>query len=140
MRRGLCSDLGFSPEHRRENIRRIGEVAKLFAEAGVICIVALISPYRAERRMARFMVGENQFVEIYVNAPLAICERRDPKGLYAKARQGKIKQFTGISAPYESPNKPEIELRTDRLNVTECVNQVLDYWNTMQALRPFSKS
>src|SRR6266704_6286520 len=112
LRRGLCSDLGFSPADRRENIRRVGEVARLFAEAGFICIAAFISPYRSERDLARGIAPEGKFLEVYLNAPLEVCEQRDPKGLYAKARTGAIKDFTGVSAPYEGPLKPEIELRT----------------------------
>lgn len=125
LRRGLCSDLTFSPEDRKENIRRVGEVAKMFAHTGVICIVALISPYRIDRQLVRQIIGDGRFVEVHVNAPIEICESRDPKGLYAKARAGEIKDFTGISAPYERPENPEIELRTDRLSVTESVERIL---------------
>jgi adenylyl-sulfate kinase len=127
LRGGLCSDLGFSPEDRKENIRRIGELAKLFAAAGIICIVAVISPYRADRKRARKLIEKGRFIEIYVNAPLEVCERRDPKGLYAKARKGEIAQFTGISSPYEPPEKPEIELHTNKLSITESVAKVLDF-------------
>jgi adenylyl-sulfate kinase len=125
MRHGLCSDLGFAPEDRKENIRRIGEVAKLFADAGFICITAFISPYRSDREIARKIAPEGKFVEVYLNTPLAVCEQRDPKGLYAKARSGAIKEFTGVSAPYEPPLKSELELRTDQLSVTECVAVIL---------------
>jgi adenylyl-sulfate kinase len=121
MRHGLCSDLGFSPEERKENIRRIGEVAKLFAEAGFICITAFISPYRSDRDLARKIATEGKFIEVYLNVPMEICEQRDPKGLYAKARSGQIKNFTGVSAPYEPPLKAELELRTDKLSLQECV-------------------
>jgi adenylyl-sulfate kinase len=121
MRHGLCSDLAFSPEDRKENIRRIGEVAKLFAEAGFVCITAFISPYRSDRDLARSIAAEGKFVEVYLNVPVEICEQRDPKGLYAKARSGQIQNFTGISAPYEPPLKPELELRTDQLGLAECV-------------------
>jgi len=127
IRHGLNRDLGFSPEDRRENIRRIGEVAKLFADAGLICITSFISPYRADRQMVRQIARPGQFIEVYVNAPLEVCEQRDPKGLYAKARAGEIKEFTGISAPYEPPENPEIELRTDKLTVAECVARILEY-------------
>jgi adenylyl-sulfate kinase len=127
VRCGLCSDLKFSPEDRKENVRRLGEVAKLFADAGVICIVALISPYRHDRQLARRLVKSGQFIEVYVNAPLAVCERRDPKGLYARARAGEIKDFTGVSAPYEPPEKPELELPTDRLTIAESVEMILKY-------------
>jgi bifunctional enzyme CysN/CysC len=127
MRHGLCSDLGFSPRDRKENIRRIGETAKLFADAGIICVTAFISPYRSDRDLVRQLVEAGQFVEIYVNAPLEICEQRDPKGLYAKARAHKIKEFTGISAPYEPPLQPELELPTDQLTVAESVARIIDY-------------
>jgi len=125
MRHGLCSDLGFSPGDRTENIRRVGEVAKLFADAGVICITAFISPYRADRELVRTIMPAGQFVEVFVNAPIEVCEQRDPKGLYAKARSGLIKEFTGISAPYEAPLNPEIEIRTDLLSPAESVNTIL---------------
>jgi bifunctional enzyme CysN/CysC len=133
VRHGLCSDLAFSPHDRKENIRRVGEVAKLFADAGVICITAFISPYREDRDLVRSMVLDGQFVEVYVNAPLDICEKRDPKGLYAKARANEIKEFTGISAPYEPPASPELELRTDQVTVGEAVAQVLDYLHVKAA-------
>jgi bifunctional enzyme CysN/CysC len=127
VRHGLCSDLGFAPEDRRENIRRIGEVSRLFADAGVICITAFISPYRSDRELVRKMVPAGRFVEVHVNAPVEVCEQRDPKGLYAKARAGMIKDFTGVSAPYEPPLAPELELRTDKLAVAESVALILDY-------------
>lgn len=127
MRHGLCSDLGFSPADRKENIRRIGETAKLFAEAGIICVTAFISPYRSDREMVRKMMPPEVFVEVFVNAPLQICEQRDPKGLYQKARARQIKEFTGISAPYEAPEHPELELATDKLTVAESVAQIIDY-------------
>ena len=127
IRHGLGSDLGFSPKDRTENIRRVGEVAKLFADAGVICITAFISPYREDRALVRKILPAGRFIEVYVNAPLEVCEQRDPKGLYAKARAKEIKEFTGISAPYEAPARPELELRTDQLTVAECVTRILDY-------------
>ena len=127
IRHGLGSDLGFSPKDRTENIRRIGEVAKLFADAGVICITAFISPYRADRELVRKLVSAGRFIEIYVNAPLEVCEQRDPKGLYAKARAKEIKEFTGISAPYEAPDAPEVELHTDKMTVAESVGKILEY-------------
>ena len=130
IRHGLGSDLGFSPKDRTENIRRVGEVAKLFADAGTICITAFISPYREDRNLVRRILPPGRFVEVYVNAPLAICEERDPKGLYAKARANEIREFTGISAPYEEPEKPEIELRTDQLSVPESVARLLEYLDT----------
>jgi len=125
MRHGLCSDLGFSPEDRKENIRRVGEVAKLLADAGLICIAAFISPYRADRQIVRGIMRREEFIEVYVNAPIEVCERRDPKGHYARARAGKLKDFTGITAPYEPPEKPDIELRTDQHTVAETVKLVV---------------
>jgi adenylyl-sulfate kinase len=125
-RHGLCSDLGFSPEDRKENIRRLGEVARLFDDAGIICISAFISPYRSDREEARRIAPPGKFIEVYVNAPLAVCERRDPKGLYVKAHSGEIKEFTGVSAPYEPPLNPELELHTDQLSVAECVAAILE--------------
>jgi bifunctional enzyme CysN/CysC len=127
IRHGLGADLGFSPKDRTENIRRVSQVAKLFADAGIICITAFISPYRADRELARQIMPEGRFIEVYVNAPLEVCEKRDPKGLYAKARAKQIKDFTGISAPYEPPLRPDIELRTDQVSANECVAQVLEY-------------
>lgn len=124
LRRGLCADLGYSPEDRQENIRRVGEVARLFAEAGLICIVALISPYRRDRARARAAASPGRFCEIYVNAPLAVCEQRDPKGLYARARAGELREFTGISAPYEAPEQPDLELRSAEWDVPTCVARV----------------
>lgn len=125
VRTGLCSDLGFSPEDRKENIRRIAGVAQLFADAGLICIVAFISPYRADRDRARALLPAGHFIEVYLSTPLEVCERRDVKGLYAKARAGLVSDFTGISAPYEAPLKPELELRTDQLNLEQCVDRLL---------------
>jgi len=125
VREGLCSDLGFSPEHRKENIRRVAEVARLFADAGLICIVAFISPYRADRERARSLLPAGRFVEVYLSTPLEVCERRDTKGLYAKARAGLVKEFTGITAPYEVPLEPELELRTDKLTLDECVSTLV---------------
>jgi bifunctional enzyme CysN/CysC len=127
IRHGLGADLGFSAKDRAENIRRVSQVAKLFADAGIICITAFISPYRADRDLARQIMPEGRFIEVFVNAPLEVCEKRDPKGLYAKARAKQIKDFTGISAPYEPPLKPDVELRTDQLSANECVAQLLEY-------------
>jgi adenylylsulfate kinase len=124
IRHGLNKDLGFSPEDREENIRRIGEVAALFTQAGVIAMTAFISPYRADRDKARAVAGEGCFVEVYLKCDLAVCEERDPKGLYKKARTGEIPEFTGISAPYEEPLKPELVIDTavdDLAKSTECV-------------------
>jgi adenylyl-sulfate kinase len=129
VRHGLGSDLGFSAEDRKENIRRIGEVAKLFADAGIICITAFISPYRADRDRVREIMEDSpgRFIEVYVSTPLEVCEHRDPKGLYARARANELKDFTGISAPYEAPEKPEIVLPTDRLSVPESVALIADH-------------
>ncbi len=138
IRHGLGSDLGFSPADRTENIRRIGEVAKLFADAGVICITAFISPYRGDRDMVRQLLRPGRFIEVFVNAPLEVCEQRDPKGLYAKARAKEINEFTGISAPYEAPLKPEIELRTDQLTVAESVARLLEYLQVQDAATAIS--
>jgi bifunctional enzyme CysN/CysC len=124
---GLCSDLAFSPQERRENIRRVGEVAKLFADAGMICITAFISPFRVDRQMVREMVLDGQFIEVYLNAPPAVCEQRDPKGIHAKARAGEIKEFAGVSASYEAPLSPELELQTDKMTVGEAVAKILEY-------------
>ena len=125
IRHGLNNNLGFSPEDRQENIRRIGEVAKLFVDAGTIVLTAFISPYRADRDMVRDIVVKGEFIEVFVDTPLDICESRDPKGLYKKARAGEIKGFTGIDAPYEAPNKPEIVLRTDQQMIEDSVDQLV---------------
>ena len=126
IRHALNSDLGFSPKDRTENIRRIGEVASLLARSGFIAISAFISPYREDRQTAREAAGED-FHEIYLDAALDVCERRDAKGLYKKARAGEIPEFTGISAPYEAPESPELVLHTGNNTVEECVDRLLDY-------------
>jgi adenylylsulfate kinase len=125
VRTGLCSDLGFSPEERTENIRRIGEVAKLFIEAGVIVLIALISPFRSDRQRVRELVGNHDFTEIYCKCPLDICEQRDAKGLYQRARKGEIKQYTGISSPYEEPLHPDIILESNKLSIDQSVEKVM---------------
>lgn len=125
IRHGLCSDLGFSLEDRRENIRRIGEVSKLFVEAGVIVLTAFISPLRSDREAVRNLLPHGDFLEIYCSCELDICEQRDVKGLYKKARAGQIKEFTGISSPYEPPANPELEVNTGQLSLEESANQVL---------------
>ena len=121
VRHGLCGDLGFSIEDRAENIRRIGEMSKLFVEAGVFALTAFISPMKADRQKVRELMSEGDFIEIYCRCSLQVCEKRDVKGLYKKAREGKIKNYTGISAPYEPPEDPDIELRTDTQPINECV-------------------
>jgi adenylylsulfate kinase len=127
VRHGLNKNLGFSAEDRAENIRRIGEVAKLFADAGIITCTSFISPYRADRDQARSLhdASDLDFIEVFVDCPLEVAEQRDPKGLYKKARAGEIKGFTGIDDPYEAPERPELHLRTDQHSVEECVRQVL---------------
>lgn len=127
IRHGLNKNLGFSPEDRKENIRRIGEVTSLFCDAGIINLTAFISPYREDRQMARNINKKDNFIEVFVDCPLSVCEERDPKGMYSKARSGSIKEYTGISAPYEAPENPEIYLRTDQMTVDECVEIILEY-------------
>jgi len=127
VRHGLNRDLGFSDEDRVENIRRIGEVARLMADAGLVVLSAFISPFRADRALVRELMEDGEFVEIHVDAPLAVCEARDPKGLYAKARAGVIRNFTGIDSPYEPPESPEIVVDTSTLSVDECVDELLAY-------------
>ena len=127
VRHGLNKDLGFSPKDRTENIRRIGEVAKLFTDAGALTLTAFISPYREDRAQVRALVPPGDFIEVYVNAPVAVCESRDPKGLYKKARAGQIPEFTGISAPYEEPEKAELVLHTDREDVEASSRRVVGF-------------
>jgi len=127
MRHGLNSDLGFSPADRQENIRRVGEVAALFADAGAICITAFISPYREDRALARTAAGTRHFFEVHVNTALATCERRDPKGHYGKARAGLIKNFTGVDAPYEAPDRPDLAIDTEGQDVDACVERLLEF-------------
>ena len=127
VRRGLSADLGFSPHDREENIRRVGEVAALFADAGAICIVAFISPYRADRARARAAAGGRRFFEVYVKSALSTCERRDPKGHYRRARAGEIKDFTGVDAPYEAPEQPGIVIDTETQDIGACVERLLAF-------------
>lgn len=126
IRHGLNKNLGFSPEDRKENIRRIGEVANLFCQANVVTLTAFISPYKADRDLVRELVPPGQFFEIYCDSPLDVCEERDPKGLYKKARAGEIPEFTGISAPYEAPDKAELILKTAEESLEESTRRVLD--------------
>jgi len=135
IRHGLNTDLGFSPSDRVENIRRIGEVANLMMDAGVICLTAFISPYRTDRRRCRDIAPDGSFIEVFCRCSLAECERRDPKGLYRKARAGEIPQFTGISAPYEEPEDPEIVVQTDGFSPEECVLQIVDYLEQNRILK-----
>lgn len=125
VRHGLNRNLGFSPEDREENIRRVGEVAKLFVDAGLLVMTAFISPYRADRDQVRALLPDGEFLEVFVDTPLEVCEERDPKGLYKKARAGEIPEFTGISAPYEAPEAAEIVVRTDGCTVEEGVEQIM---------------
>ena len=127
VRHGLNKNLGFSPEDRAENIRRIGEVGKLFADAGLVTMTAFISPYRADRQTARELVKSGEFIEVYTKVPLDVAEQRDPKGLYKKARAGEIKEFTGISAPYEEPENPELVIDTSELTLEESADKVITY-------------
>ena len=127
IRMGLNKGLSFSDEDRIENIRRIGEVSKLFVDAGTIVLTAFISPFQKERDAVRALVQENEFVEVFVDTPLEVCESRDPKGLYKKARKGEIPSFTGISSPYEAPTKPEIHIVNDNVSIEDVTEQIIDY-------------
>lgn len=127
VRHGLNKDLGFSNEDRVENIRRIGEVSKLFTDSGIIVLSAFISPFSSDRRLVRNLLPAGEFIEVFMDTPLEICEERDPKGLYEKARAGKIKDFTGIDSPYEAPERPEVRLDTSRMSVDDCVNRLIGY-------------
>ncbi|OQX50047.1 MAG: adenylyl-sulfate kinase [Epsilonproteobacteria bacterium 4484_20] len=127
IRMGLNKGLSFSDEDRIENIRRIGEVSKLFVDAGIIVLTAFISPFQKERDAVRSLVGTGEFIEVFIDTPIAICESRDPKGLYQKARKGEIPNFTGISSPYEVPVKPEVHVRTEEKSIDESAEQVIEY-------------
>ena len=127
VRQGLCSDLGFSVHDRSENIRRISEAAKLLVESGVIAMTAFISPFQADRQRARSIFPRGDFIEIFCDASLDVCEQRDVKGLYRRARTGEVKEFTGISSPYEAPSNPELVIRTGELPLEGCVTQVIKY-------------
>ena len=129
VRLGLNKGLSFSDEDRIENIRRIGEVSKLFVDAGIIVLTAFISPFIEDRSSVRKLLGGNEFIEVYIDTPLEVCERRDPKGLYEKARKGEIPNFTGISSPYEAPVNAEIHLKTDEYSIKVCVEKVVSYLN-----------
>jgi len=135
VRHGLNGDLGFSENDRRENIRRIGEVAKLFVDGGVVVLAAFISPYREDRDRVRALFEEGEFVEIYVECDLKTCERRDPKGLYRKARAGELPDFTGIDSPYEEPLNPELVISTGWLDITDSVNRVVEYLERHEAVK-----
>jgi adenylylsulfate kinase len=136
VRLGLNRDLGFSPEDREENIRRIGEVAHLFADAGLIAVTAFISPYSRDRNVARGLNAEQRFIEVYCRCPVEVCEQRDPKGLYKKARAGEIRDFTGIDAPYEEPSEPEVTVETDRETVAQSAAHVVRYMENAGIIPP----
>jgi len=127
VRHGLNSDLGFNEESRIENIRRIGEVSKLFLDAGIITLTAFISPFKSDRQLVRELFEEGQFLEVFIDSSLEVCENRDPKGMYAKARSGEIKNFTGISSPYESPENPEIHVINNSITLDEASDQIITY-------------
>jgi len=127
IRHGLNKDLGFSPDDRKENIRRIGEVSKLFVDAGLIVLTAFISPYREDRDRVRSLFRDGEFIEVHVKCPIEVCERRDPKGAYQRAKAGQIRDYTGISAPYEEPLRPELVIKTATMSKQECYAAVLDY-------------
>jgi adenylylsulfate kinase len=130
VRHGLCGDLSFSPEGRSENLRRIGEMTKLFLDAGIVCLTAFISPMKEDREKVRTIVGSEDFVEVFVKCPLEVCEARDVKGLYKMAREGKIKNYTGVSAPYEEPEDPDLVVDTSRCTIAECVDTIFEYWTS----------
>lgn len=135
LRHGLCQDLNFTPQDRSENIRRVGEVAKLFVDAGLFALVALISPSLQDRQRVRQMVLPEQFIEVFVQAPLALCEARDPKELYKKARAGQLQNFTGIDAPYQAPPQPELTLNTQTDTPQLCVQKILNYLSHHQYIQ-----
>ncbi|NIE71309.1 adenylyl-sulfate kinase [Pantoea sp. Acro-807] len=134
VRHGLCRDLGFSDDDRRENIRRVGEVARLMVDAGLVVLTAFISPHRAERQMVRDLLGKGEFIEVFVDTPLAVCEARDPKGLYKKARAGELRNFTGIDGAYEAPEAADITLDGEQL-VTKLAAQLLDLLRRRDIIR-----
>lgn len=127
VRHGLNNDLGFNNDDRKENIRRIGEVSKLFIDAGVMVLTSFISPFREDRESVRKIVNETEFIEVYIKCPLEVCEERDVKGLYARARNGEIKHFTGIDSAYEDPENPEIEIDTSKLSIDESIDKIITY-------------
>ena len=134
MRHGLCKDLGFSDEDRVENIRRVGELSKLMVDAGLVVLTAFISPFQAERDMVRNLVGDGEFIEVFLDTPLDVCEQRDPKGLYKKARAGEIKHFTGIDSDYQVPVNPEIRIDTSANSLEQSVQQLVAYLKDKQVI------
>ncbi len=139
IRQGLCKDLSFSNADRIENIRRIGEVSKLMMEAGSIVLTAFISPFKQDRKIVRELVAEGDFIEVFCDSPLDVCESRDVKGLYIKARTGEIPEFTGISSPYENPDNPELILDTNTLSIEECLKRLISYLSQRQLIKPITK-
>ena len=135
IRHGLCGDLGFSDKDRQENIRRVGEVARLMVDSGLIVMAAFISPFKADRRIVRNMMPAEQFLEVFVDTSLDICKSRDPKGLYKKVAQGEIKQFTGIDSPYEPPENPDLSIDAGELNIHESVNMLLEFLHARDVLK-----
>jgi adenylylsulfate kinase len=127
VRHGLNSDLGFDEQSRIENIRRVGEVAKLFVDSGLIVLTAFISPFRSDRELVKKLVEEGEFIEVFIDTPLEVCEKRDPKGLYKKARAGEIKDFTGIDSPYEAPSLPDIHIKNDNIPIEKACQQIIEY-------------
>lgn len=140
IRHGLNKNLGFSREDRQENIRRIGEVAKLFVDSGIVVITAFISPFREDRETVRALVKPGEFIEAYIKCPISVCKERDPKGLYEKAMRGEIKDFTGVSQPYEEPLNPEIVLETDKLTADECAKRVLAHLESCDVIKKKKKN
>ncbi|MFQ5509874.1 MAG: adenylyl-sulfate kinase [Leptospirillia bacterium] len=135
VRHGLNRDLGFSSEDRKENLRRVAEVARLFCDAGIVVLSAFISPYREDRALARESIGSDDFHEVFIDCPIEVCEQRDPKGIYKKARAGKIKHFTGIDDPYEPPLNPDLVLETSKYSIEECEQQFVDYLRSKGLIR-----
>lgn len=127
IRKGLNADLGFSPDERKENLRRIAEVSKLFIDAGILLLASFISPYKKDRDYVKEKIGIENYIEVYVKCPVEVCERRDPKGMYKKAKAGIIKEYTGVSAPYEEPESPDLIIESDKISVEEAVQKVLNY-------------
>ena len=139
IRMGLNKDLGFSDDDRKENMRRISEVAKLFSDSGTLTITAFISPFREEREVCKEIIGKDNFVEVFVDADLSVCEARDPKGLYKKARAGEIPNFTGIDSPYENPLNPDLRISTGEYNIEQCVEQILGYLESNDVISKLEK-
>ncbi len=136
VRHRLCGDLGFSEEDRIENIRRVGEVAHLMVDSGLIVLTAFISPFKSNREMVRKMLSDGEFIEVHIDTPIDVCETRDPKGLYKKARAGQIKDFTGIDSPYEAPDAAEIRIKNYNISIQEAAKQVIDYLDQHGYLKP----